>query len=146
MLYRGHVTFLPKATLLNVARTAGVSRSTVSNVFAHPERVKAEVRKAVERAAVELGYLGPDPKGRLLRSGKVNAIGIIPPGQWGLPIPFAIRSIINSSWAFLKPAMRWEPASSSSPTSLGVAASALPWSMVSSSDASVTLTMWSLHG
>jgi len=74
----------PKATLVEVARAAGVSRSTASNVFAHPERVRADVRKAVEDAAQSLGYLGPDPKGRLLRDGKFNTIGIIPPGQWGV--------------------------------------------------------------
>ena len=27
-------------------------------------------------AAHKLGYAGPDPKGRLLRAGKVNAIGV----------------------------------------------------------------------
>lgn len=74
----------PKTTLLVVAGLAGVSRSTVSNVFTHPERVKPEVREIVERAARQLGYLGPDPRGQLLRNGKVNAIGIIPPGQWGV--------------------------------------------------------------
>jgi DNA-binding LacI/PurR family transcriptional regulator len=28
--------------------------------------------------------MGPDPKGRLLRDGKFNAIAVIPPGNWGL--------------------------------------------------------------
>lgn len=75
---------IPKTTLVEVARAAGVSRSTASNVFAHPERVRDDVRKAVETAARSLGYLGPDPKGRLLRAGKFNTIGIIPPGKWGV--------------------------------------------------------------
>lgn len=84
LLYIHVVITTPKATLVEVARAAGVSRSTASNVFAHPERVRADVRKAVEVAARSLGYLGPDPKGRLLRDGKFNTIGIIPPGKWGV--------------------------------------------------------------
>jgi DNA-binding LacI/PurR family transcriptional regulator len=73
-----------KPTLLDVARAAGVSRSTASNVFAHPERVRGELREKVESAARELGYAGPDPTGRLLRSGKVNAIGFKPPSELGV--------------------------------------------------------------
>ena len=74
----------PMPTLLDVARKAGVSRSTASNVFAHPELVRIQVRERVAEAARALGYLGPDPRGKLLRHGKVNAIGIIPPGEWGV--------------------------------------------------------------
>ena len=77
-------------TLLDVAKKAGVSRSTASNVFAHPEKVRAEVRERVAEAALALGYLGPDPKAKLLRHGKVNAIGIVPPGEWGVA-----ESLIN---------------------------------------------------
>jgi DNA-binding LacI/PurR family transcriptional regulator len=73
-----------KPRLLDVARAAEVSRSTASNVFAHPERVRIEVRAKVEAAARALGYFGPDPTARLLRAGKVNALGVIPPGNWGV--------------------------------------------------------------
>jgi DNA-binding LacI/PurR family transcriptional regulator len=38
--------------------------------------VREEVRDRVMAAAHRLGYGGPDPKGRLLRAGKVNAIGV----------------------------------------------------------------------
>lgn len=72
------------ARLIDVARLAGVSRSTASNVFNNPAVVRPAVRAKVEAAASELGYGGPDPKGRLLRAGKVNAIGIIPTGGWGI--------------------------------------------------------------
>ena len=58
--------------------------ATASNVFAHPERVRPAVRERVEAAARALGYLGPDPTARLMRAGKVNAIGVIPPGNWGV--------------------------------------------------------------
>ncbi len=74
----------PPATLLHIARAAGVSRSTASNVFSHPSRVRAEVCEKVRAVASSLGYSGPDPRGRLLRAGKIHAIGIIPPGKWGV--------------------------------------------------------------
>ena len=62
--------------LSDVAVAAGVSRGTASNVFSRPEIVRPEVRERVLAAAQKLGYGGPDPKGRLLRAGKVNAIGV----------------------------------------------------------------------
>lgn len=63
--------------LADVARAAGVSQGTASNAFARPELVRPEVRERVEQAARDLGYHGPDPKGRLLRAGRVNAIGVV---------------------------------------------------------------------
>jgi DNA-binding LacI/PurR family transcriptional regulator len=71
-------------TLADVGRAAGVSRGTVSNVFNHPELVRPDVRARVEAAARHLGYDGPNPLGRLLRDGKVNAVGIVPAGNWGI--------------------------------------------------------------
>lgn len=62
--------------LADVAKEAGVSHGTASNVFSHPDIVREEVRERVKAAADKLGYNGPDPKGRLLRAGKVNAIGV----------------------------------------------------------------------
>jgi DNA-binding LacI/PurR family transcriptional regulator len=63
--------------LSDVAKAAGVSQGTASNVFNRPDIVRLEVRERVEAAARALGYAGPDPKGRLLRAGKVNAIGVV---------------------------------------------------------------------
>ncbi|MGL4591568.1 MAG: LacI family DNA-binding transcriptional regulator [Aestuariivirga sp.] len=70
--------------LIDVAVAAGVSRSTASNVFSAPDRVRPELRQRVEAAARALGYLGPDPRAKLLRAGKVNAIGVIPPAELGV--------------------------------------------------------------
>ncbi|MDQ6434506.1 LacI family DNA-binding transcriptional regulator [Mesorhizobium sp. LHD-90] len=62
--------------LADVAREAGVSHGTASNAFSRPEVVRDEVKERVFAAAQKLGYSGPDPRGRLLRAGKVNAIGV----------------------------------------------------------------------
>jgi DNA-binding LacI/PurR family transcriptional regulator len=70
--------------LIDVARAAKVSRSTASNVFSNPDRVRQNLRERVHLAAKKLGYLGPDPKGRILRAGKLNSIGVVSPGQWGV--------------------------------------------------------------
>jgi DNA-binding LacI/PurR family transcriptional regulator len=64
------------ARLADVAKAAGVSQGTASNVFSRPELVRPEVRERVLAAAAAIGYGGPDPRGRLLRAGKVNAIGV----------------------------------------------------------------------
>lgn len=66
----------------DVAKAAGVSRGTASNVFSRPEIVREEMRERVLEAARKLGYAGPDPRGRMLRAGKVNAIGVA--GAWPL--------------------------------------------------------------
>lgn len=63
-------------TLHDVAKAAGVSKGTASNVFNRPEIVRQEVRERVLTVARKIGYRGPDPKGRLLSAGKVNAIGV----------------------------------------------------------------------
>lgn len=62
--------------LADVAKAAGVSQGTASNVFSRPQLVREEVQERVRAAAKQLGYAGPDPKGRLLRAGKVNAVGV----------------------------------------------------------------------
>lgn len=71
-----------------MAAAAGVSKATVSNVFNWPERVRPDLRKRVEEAARRLGYSGADPRGSLLSGGKTNALGIVPPGAFGIGIAF----------------------------------------------------------
>ena len=65
------------AKLTDVARAAGVSVGTVSNVFNRPEKVRTDLRARVEAAASALGYRGPDPAGRVLRAGRTDALGVI---------------------------------------------------------------------
>jgi DNA-binding LacI/PurR family transcriptional regulator len=75
-------------TLLDVAKAAGVSKTTVANVFNRPELVRPALREKVAAAARDLGYDGPDPKGRLLSSGRVNAIGVVPSAAFGISLFF----------------------------------------------------------
>lgn len=62
--------------LRDVAKAAGVSQGTASNVFSKPEVVREEVREHVLDVARKLGYAGPSITGRLLRQGRVNAVGV----------------------------------------------------------------------
>ena len=65
-----------KVRLRDVAQAAGVSQGTASNAFARPNLVSEELRAKVLATAARLGYRGPSVQGRLLRAGRVNAIGV----------------------------------------------------------------------
>lgn len=64
-------------TLKSVAEAAGVSISTVSNAYNKPDQMSAEVRQRVLEAARSLGYPGPNPAARSLRSQRAGAIGLL---------------------------------------------------------------------
>jgi DNA-binding LacI/PurR family transcriptional regulator len=66
-----------RPTLKDVAARAGVSIGTASNAFNHPELLSAELREHVLEQARRLGYGGPDPAGRRLRTGRAGALGLI---------------------------------------------------------------------
>ena len=63
-------------TLDSVARAAGVSRATASRVFTGSSQVSEEARKAVERAAAELGYV-PNRAARSLAAGRSESVGVV---------------------------------------------------------------------
>ncbi len=65
-------------TLLDVARKAGVSKSTVSNVVRGVEFVSSETRVRVELAIAATGYR-PNEIARALRGRSTTAIGIVLP-------------------------------------------------------------------
>ena len=65
-------------TVHDVARAAGVSISTVSRALASPERVAADTRDRVTRAAAELGYR-PNHAASGLRMGRTQAVGLLVP-------------------------------------------------------------------
>jgi DNA-binding LacI/PurR family transcriptional regulator len=64
-------------TLKTVAEAAGVSVSTVSNAYNKPDQLSAEVRERVLATARRLGYPGPNPAARSLRSRRAGAIGLL---------------------------------------------------------------------
>ena len=66
------------ATLHDVARVAGVSIKTVSNVVNDYPYIRPETRARVEAAIAELGYQ-PNPSARSLRSGRTGLIGLAVP-------------------------------------------------------------------
>lgn len=59
----------------DVARSAGVSPGTVSNVLNRPERVAAATRERVERAITELGFVR-NGSAATLRAGRSRTIGL----------------------------------------------------------------------
>lgn len=66
------------ATIFDVARLAGVSKSTVSRVLNHPESVKEETRVAIEQAIRELNY-SPSYFAQGIRTGKTKTIAMLVP-------------------------------------------------------------------
>ncbi len=69
---------MAKTTLRDVARRAGVSVTTVSNVVRGWPYISDATRARVERAILELHY-SPDPIAQGLRTGRTQVIGFIVP-------------------------------------------------------------------
>lgn len=67
----------PGATLAAVAARVGVSRTTVSNAYNRPDQLSTDLRSRILAAAAELGYPGPDPVARSLRTRQADAVGLI---------------------------------------------------------------------
>jgi DNA-binding LacI/PurR family transcriptional regulator len=66
-----------RATLASLADELKVSRTTVSNAFNRPDQLSAELRERVLTTAKRLGYAGPDPVARSLRTRKAGAVGLV---------------------------------------------------------------------
>ncbi|MFI1092517.1 LacI family DNA-binding transcriptional regulator [Streptomyces sp. NPDC020917] len=65
-------------TIEDVAKAAGVSRQTVSNVLNAPARVRADTLARVQAAIEELGYR-PDQSARSLRTGERRTLAYLAP-------------------------------------------------------------------
>lgn len=65
------------ATLASLAAELGVSRTTVSNAYNRPDQLSPQLRRRVLDAAKRLGYPGPDPLARSLRTRRAGAIGLV---------------------------------------------------------------------
>ena len=68
------------ATIIDVARMAGVSQGTASNVLNGKGNVSSEKIKAVEEAAKKLGYT-INERAKMLRKGSGNIICVIVPSM-----------------------------------------------------------------
>src|SRR5882724_5792837 len=66
------------STISKVAERAGVSRTTVSHVLNHTDRVSKPMRERVQAAINELGYT-PNPQAQSLRTGRTNMIALLIP-------------------------------------------------------------------
>lgn len=66
-----------RATLASVADELNVSRTTISNAFNRPDQLSADLRERVLATAKRLGYAGPDPVARSLRTRKAGAVGLV---------------------------------------------------------------------
>jgi DNA-binding LacI/PurR family transcriptional regulator len=64
-------------TLKTIAETVGVSRTTVSNAYNRPDQLAPELRDRILGTARALGYAGPDPAARRLRSGRRDTVGLL---------------------------------------------------------------------
>lgn len=64
-------------TLKEVAIALGVSRTTVSNAFNRPDQLSQELRDTILTAARTMGYPGPNPMARMLRTGRAGAVGLL---------------------------------------------------------------------
>ncbi|CAN5893335.1 LacI family DNA-binding transcriptional regulator [soil metagenome] len=66
-----------RVTLLTLARDLGVSRATVSNAYNRPDQLSTALRSRILARAEQLGFAGPDPMARGLRSGRTGAVGVL---------------------------------------------------------------------
>lgn len=64
-------------TMADVAAAAGVSLSTVSLTYSGAGPISDDMRDRVLAAAADLGYHGPSPQARALRSGRTGVVGLI---------------------------------------------------------------------
>ncbi|WP_462398911.1 LacI family DNA-binding transcriptional regulator [Corynebacterium falsenii] len=66
-----------RGTLASIAAELGVSRTTVSNAYNRPDQLSPKLREKILQTANRLGYPGPDPTARSLRTRHAGAIGVL---------------------------------------------------------------------
>ncbi len=79
-------------TIEDVARTAGVSTSTVSYVLSGKRSISAPTRRRVEQAIAELGYR-PHAGARALASSRTNVIGLVAPLRSGVDVAVIMQFV-----------------------------------------------------
>ncbi len=66
-----------RGTLASIAAELGVSRTTVSNAYNRPDQLSPELRDKIFATAMRIGYPGPDPTARSLRTRRAGAVGVV---------------------------------------------------------------------
>lgn len=66
-----------RATLASLAAELGVSRTTVSNAYNRPEQLSTALRERILATAERVGYPGPDPTARSLRTRRTGSFGVL---------------------------------------------------------------------
>src|SRR3984893_3324217 len=66
-----------RATLASVAAELKVTRTTISNAYNRPDQLSPELREKVLATAKRIGYPGPDPVARSLRTRRAGAVGLM---------------------------------------------------------------------
>ena len=84
-----------RGTLKDVAKTVGVSHTTVSNAFNRPDQLSSDLRERILAAARSMSYPGPNPAARMLRTGFAKTIAVV----WTDPMPHAFED--QAAAAFL---------------------------------------------
>ncbi|MDF2823591.1 MAG: LacI family transcriptional regulator [Mycobacterium sp.] len=63
--------------MASLAAELKVSRTTISNAYNRPDQLSPDLRERVFATAKRLGYAGPDPVARSLRTRKAGAVGLV---------------------------------------------------------------------
>ncbi len=84
-----------KVTINDVARKAGVAKSTVSRTFTEGESVSTATKEKVLRVAEELGY-EPNPLAKALSVSSTKTIAIVVPNTESIHISQVTRGVIST--------------------------------------------------
>ncbi|KAA2252214.1 LacI family transcriptional regulator [Solihabitans fulvus] len=79
-------------TIVDVARAAGVSPSTVSYVLSGKRTISKETRRRVERSIHKLGYQ-PNAGARALASNRTNVLALVVPLRTDLNVPVVMQFV-----------------------------------------------------
>jgi len=84
-----------RPTIADVARKAGVGAITVSRALREPDRVSQDLRRQIQAAVDELGYV-PDPNARALASARADVFGVLVPSLTNNVFAEVVRGIYDS--------------------------------------------------
>ena len=85
-----------QVTQKDIAKGLGVTRITVSKALSNSSDISAEMRKKVQQAAQDMGYI-PNHTARNLHRNKTNTIGVVVPDVSNSFFSYAIGGIMDSA-------------------------------------------------